>query len=566
EAVLELNNELKTAVIEEGVEVERILSDLSHSVGLISEHLSLNIDLLSDIDVAFAKAEYAYKTRSVMPQFNDKGQVVIKKGRHPLIAPEKVVAIDIEFGLGYNYLLVTGPNTGGKTVTLKLVGLFSLMAMTGMFVPAADGSVLSFFSKIFSDIGDEQSIEQSLSTFSSHLKNIINITENADNKSLVLVDEIGAGTDPDEGSALAQAVIEKLLDVGSKGIITTHYSRLKEFAYSRSEILNASMDFNSETFEPLYRIVIGMPGSSNAIEISKRLGIDTRLTDRAYSLLTDSKISFEKVLREAEKTRQEAEVIKSDYYKLKSEVLVETDKLKAERVKLENDRQRFLQGAKAEARRIVNEKAEIAEDLIAEIKELLKKETLDSGDIISARTLKNKIENVKYDIEERYDEPVSRKPVDVTKLKIGDSVYVPSIDGVGIVQRLSKNGREAEVVAGSIRLNVKTNQLYMATNKANRENKSASVSIKRDIVTAQAVKTEINVIGQTADEALLNVEKFVDTCLLNNIEECRIVHGKGLNILSKAIQSYLKKNPRVVEFRFGAYGEGEKGVTIVKLK
>lgn len=565
EAVLELNNDLKTAMLEERAEIEKILSDLSHSVGIIAARLAANIDLLSDIDIAFAKAEYAYKTHSFMPVLNENGYIDIKKGRHPLIDPQKVVPLNILLGERYKFLLITGPNTGGKTVSLKLVGLFTLMALSGFFLPASEGTSVSFFKDIFCDIGDEQSIEQSLSTFSSHIKNIIDITEKADTESLVLVDEIGAGTDPDEGGALAQAVIERLLSIGSTGIITTHYSRLKEFAYTRDDIINASMDFDSNTFAPLYRIVIGMPGSSNAIEIAKRLGLDRRIADYAYGLLSDNKISFEKVLREAEKTRQDAETVRAEYHKLKKEAEEETALLRAERAKFEGERQRFLSGAKAEARKIINEKAEIADELIEEIKEILKKEEIDSGDVIRARALKNKIEDAKY-AEEEQAEISPDKPVVLEDLKVGDSVYVKSVESVGTVTRVSLKKREAEVLVGSARLNIKEGGLAFAKKAAEAKNSRASVNVVRDSQFAEIPKTEIIVIGQNVDEALMNVEKFLDGCIMNNIEECRIVHGKGRNILSKAIQGYLKKHPHVKEYRFGVYGEGENGVTIVKLK
>lgn len=565
EAVLELNNDLKTATIEESVEIEKILSDLSHSIGAISAPLSNNIDYLSNIDVAFAKAEYAYKTKAVKPLFNDAGRINIFKGRHPLIDAEKVVPLNIVLGKDYNYLLITGPNTGGKTVSLKLVGLFSLMVATGFFIPSAAGSEVSFFDNIYADIGDEQSIEQSLSTFSSHMKNIIEIISVADEKSLVLIDEIGAGTDPDEGGALAQAIIEKLLSSGSYGIITTHYSRLKEYAYSNKKIMNACMDFDSKTFAPVYRIVIGMPGSSNAIEISKRLGLPAEIADGAYALLTENKISFESVLREAEKSRQEAENIKNEYYALRREAEEESDRLKNDRAKFDLERQRFLQGARAEARRIVNDKADEAEELLEEIKQIIKKENIDSGDLIAARTLKNKIENVKYDVSDQDDKPADLKPVDVNKLKAGDEVYVQSMDAIGTVAKISPKKNEAEVSVGSVRLNVKLSSLFAVKGKSQKKSKN-QVTFTRDVNTSVSPLGEVNVIGKTVDEALLEVEKFIDECVVAGVGEARIVHGKGMNILGKAIQGYLKKHPSVGEYRYGVYGEGEKGVTVIKLK
>ncbi|MDY2850839.1 MAG: endonuclease MutS2 [Candidatus Borkfalkiaceae bacterium] len=570
EAVLDLNNDLRTAIAEENAEVEKILYDLSRQVGSMADALALNIDLLASLDIAFAKAEYAYKTRSLRPGFNENGFINIVRGRHPLIDADKVVPLDVRFGKDNRFLLITGPNTGGKTVTLKLVGLFTLMAMSGLFVPAKDGTSLSFFDKIFADIGDEQSIEQSLSTFSSHIKNIINITENADERSLVLIDEIGAGTDPDEGSALAQAVIETLLNLSSRGIITTHYSRLKEYAYARDGIENASMDFDSETFAPLYKLNIGVPGSSNAIEISKRLGLSGEIIDQAYSLLTENKISFENVLREAEKSRQEAEKYKAEYSRLTEEAIRESEAVKTERAKLEQDKQRFIAGAKSEARQLVNEREEYADELIDEIKQLLKKQDLSSGDLIVARTLKNKIADSKYNLGEEDYSDLPMKPVDLSSLKEGDEVYVSSLSSVGTVCRVSPRKGEVEVMSGSVRLNVKADKLFTVKKTEQKTKsslkKSSSVSVKRSAGAFNEVKTEINVIGQNVDEALINVEQFLDSCVVNNVEECRIVHGKGLHILGKAIQDYLKKQPFVKEYRYGVYGEGEKGVTIVKFK
>ena len=298
-AVLELNNALRSATIEEQLEIERILAELSQKVGVLYAPLKANESIIVDIDLTYAKAIYAYKTNAIKPSFNASGRTDIKRGRHPLISPKTVIPVSVSFGYGYNYLLVTGPNTGGKTVTLKMVGLFSVMATCGMYVQAEIGTEISYFKNVFCDVGDEQSIEQSLSTFSSHMKNIVEITNSVDSDCLVLIDEIGAGTDPDEGSALARAIIEHLLDKRSYGIITTHYSMLKEFAYSDSRIMNAGMEFDPQTFAPLYKINIGMPGTSNAIEISKRLGLSDELTKSAFSLLSNNKISFEKVLQPA---------------------------------------------------------------------------------------------------------------------------------------------------------------------------------------------------------------------------------------------------------------------------
>lgn len=560
-AVFELNNALKTAVFEEQAEVERILADLSQKVGVIAPRLIVNDEIIKNFDVYYAKAIYAYKNKCVEPQLNADGIIDIKEGRHPLIDAKKVVPVSVTLGEKYNYLLVTGPNTGGKTVTLKLTGLFTLMAASGMFIPAAVGSKLSVFENVFCDVGDEQSIEQSLSTFSSHMKNLIKITENIDENSLVLIDEIGAGTDPDEGSALARAVIEKLVAANSKGIITTHYSALKEYAYAEKKLENASMEFNAETFAPLYRLNIGLPGTSNAIEISKMLGLDESITSRAFDLLGTEKVGFENVLKEAEKTRRECEESKIEIDALKQkerDVLAEIEK---ERARLNEEKEKFYAKAKSESRKIVNEKLEEADEIINEIKVLFDKEELTSGDLIKARTLRNKLENKKYDSEDSEENIVNYVPVDPEKLKPGDKVYYKGVQGVCTVHSVSAKKGECEIFMGAIRTKVPVKDLFFVSKGV--KTPKTTVSLKREAVMPQ---TEVNVIGMNVPDALEEVSRFLDASILNNMEEVKIVHGKGMKILSSAIHDYLKKNKQVVSYRFGKYGEGEHGVTFVKLK
>ena len=560
-AVFELNNALKTAVFEEQAEVERILADLSQKVGVIAPRLIVNDEIIKNFDVYYAKAIYAYKNRCVEPQLNADGIIDIKEGRHPLIDAKKVVPVSVSLGEKYNYLLVTGPNTGGKTVTLKLTGLFTLMAASGMFIPAAVGSKLSVFENVFCDVGDEQSIEQSLSTFSSHMKNLIKITENIDENSLVLIDEIGAGTDPDEGSALARAVIEKLVAANSKGIITTHYSALKEYAYTEKKLENASMEFNAETFAPLYRLNIGLPGTSNAIEISKMLGLDESITSRAFDLLGTEKVGFENVLKEAEKTRRECEESKIEIDALKQkerDVLAEIEK---ERARLNEEKEKFYAKAKSESRKIVNEKLEEADEIINEIKVLFDKEELTSGDLIKARTLRNKLENKKYDSEDSEENIVNYVPVDPEKLKPGDKVYYKGVQGVCTVHSVSAKKGECEIFMGAIRTKVPVKDLFFVSKGV--KTPKTTVSLKREAVMPQ---TEVNVIGMNVPDALEEVSRFLDASILNNMEEVKIVHGKGMKILSSAIHDYLKKNKQVVSYRFGKYGEGDHGVTLVKLK
>ena len=561
-AVLELNNALRTATIEETQEIERILSDLTQKVGVLAKQIKTNEEIIVDVDLTYAKAIYAYKTNAIRPIFNSNGRMDIIKGRHPLLSPKTVIPVSVKFGYDYNYLLVTGPNTGGKTVTLKMIGLFSVMASCGLFIQAVNGTEISHFNKIFCDVGDEQSIEQSLSTFSSHMKNIIEITDNVDSQSLVLIDEIGAGTDPDEGSALARAIIEFLLDKKSYGIITTHYSSLKEFAYSDKRIKNAGMEFDGETFAPLYKINIGMPGSSNAIEISKRLGLSSTLTEKAFSLLDNDKISFEKVLKEAEKSRQEALKVKTDLDIIKAQENEKLKEINDERKRLENEKEKFYTKAKAESRRIVNEKLEEADEIIDEIKVLFDKEELTSGDLIKARTLRNKLEDKKYSLDEVEDKIINYLPVTAEKLKLNDEVYHKPTDSICKVNTVNVKKNECEVFMGNLRIKAKISDLFFVS-KAKEKNKTI-VSLKRESFIKPI--TEINVIGLTVMEALPEIENFIDQAIVSNLEEVKIIHGKGLKILSTAIHDSLRRNKRVESYRFGKYGEGERGVTFVKLK
>ncbi len=561
--ILDLNNDLRREILAEQVEVERILYELTEKVSSIANNLEENIGYLTDIDIAFAKAEYSYKIKAVYPKLNANGVINIKNGRHPLISAEKVVPISINFGKEYKYVLISGPNTGGKTVTLKLVGLFVLMSLCGIFIPASESSEISVFDKVFCNIGDEQSIENSLSTFSSHIKNVKYIIDNANDKSLVLIDEIGAGTDPEEGSCLAQSFLEKLISLNSFGVITTHYSSLKEYAYVSDDIVNASMDFDSDTFSPLYKINMGTPGNSNAIAISERLGVDKALILRAKSLLSTEKVQLDKVLIEAEKSRIETENVKREILVLKQKETEIYENLQKDREKFDKERENFLLKAKTEARKLVNDRLETAEELLEEMKEIFKKQEYTDADLVKMSTLKNKIENEKYNLSKNESKTVPYVKADAKKLKVGDKVFVNSISDTCEILEINERKNTAWVVAGSLRINVKFSDLYVVPTKNDGKVKP-TVSIKRESVIN--LKPEINVIGKNLDDALLEVEKFIDGAMLSNFEEVKIIHGKGLNILSRGIQKMLKEHRGVKSYRFGAYGEGETGVTIVKLK
>lgn len=561
EYVIELNNDLKRAFFDEAEEMHKILADLSHKISFMTDALRHNRENIIEIDSYFARAEYAFKTKSIRPILNDKGNIDIISGRHPLILANKVVPVSLSIGKGYNFLLVTGPNTGGKTVTLKMVGLFAVMTMCGIFVPAISGTIISTFNGVYSDIGDEQSIEQDLSTFSSHIKNIIHIMDNIDNKSLVLLDEIGAGTDPEEGSALALSIIKRLLEKSCYGIITTHYSKLKEFAMDDGRIVNACMEFDAKTLKPLYKINIGIPGSSNAIEIAKTLGLEESLINDAISLLSDDKVGFEKVLKKAEESRREAERLSIELEKVKKQKDLELEEIKKEKEKITEKREKIYQSAKQETKRIVADKLLEAEEIIDELKSILKKVNLESKEVFRASELKNRLQNSRY-LQVENDEPFEMVKVNPEKLKQGSKVYVKSLGAYVTVLSLKKNYKEAEVLLGDIRTVVKTSDIFNETMPNKKEEK---VKVSRSVSTF-ILKPEINVVGKTTLEALDDVRNFIDSAVVSNLEEIKIIHGIGEGKLLKTIREYLKKDKNVLEFRAGKYGEGENGVTIVKLK
>lgn len=563
EAVMELNNDLKRAIFDEAEEIRRILVYFTEKISNMTSALFYNDENLREIDGSFACAAYSFHKKCTLPLLNDRGIIEIKRGRHPLIAEEKIVPVSVSLGEKYNFLLITGPNTGGKTVTLKLVGLFTLMAMSGIFIPADDESKISFFNGVFCDIGDEQSIEQSLSTFSSHITNIKNILESADVKSLVLLDEIGAGTDPEEGSALALAITKKLLSLDCFGVITTHYNGLKEFAESNGKIENASMQFDPETLKPLYRLNLGIPGSSNAIDIAKTLGIAEDVIREAEKNLSTEKTEFEKVLKRAEASRREADELNAELIALKAEKEKELQIISLEREKIAKEREKITANAKAEIKRIVADKLAEAEEIVEELKEILKKAGLESKEIFKAGELKNRLKNSRYLSIEQYDAPISLENVKIGDLKRGDKVYVKSISAYGHVASVKENRNEVEIIIGNARTVVKGNDVYNREPDDNK--KEEKIVVKRSGI--ENLKTaEINVVGKNSLDALADVEEFIDRAVMSGREEIKIIHGVGTGILLKEIRKYLKDNKNVAEFRSGKYGEGENGVTIVKLK
>lgn len=575
EYILEMNNELKSLQIDEREEVERILGELSRRVGFNSEKYTADIGILTEIDTFYARAEYSYKLKCVKPLINSAGEIKIINGRHPLIDPLKVVPVSVELGGKYSFILLSGPNTGGKTVTLKMVGLFCLMAACGLFIPAAEGSVVAVFKNVYCDLGDAQSIEDNLSTFSSHITNIVNIVNGVDGESLVLIDELGGGTDPEEGQAIAKAVTEYLLKSGAKGIITTHFTTLKEYVYSLDKIENASMEFDSATGKPLYSVKSGLPGSSNAIAISRRLGLREDILSSAVSFMNEGTKSFENIVRVAEETRLKASRALEEAENIKREWQDKLELLESEREKLQKEKESLFLKSKAEAKRIINERTAEAEELLSEMQAIFDKEELTQNDLIKARTLKNRLADKAFESEkEEYIKP-QYAPYGDEKVKVGDRVFVVPFNGEGEVLSLDERKSRAEVRVGSLTLRVRYAELLktVQTGLPKKESKKGKAAAKNDNVTVtrnlnrdKIPTREINLLGLASDEAIIEVENFISSAVLAGFDEVKIVHGFGTGKLKVAVHDYLKKCRAVKEFRLGRYGEGEGGVTIVTLK
>ena len=560
EEVLEMNNELRSLMLDEKEEVARILAELSHAVGRMRGALSADMDTLAVADAFFARAEYGYRMRAVRPDLNGRGLLEIVKGRHPLLDPKTAVPVSLSLGEGYRFLLISGANTGGKTVTLKMCGLFCLMAACGLFVPAAEGTRLAVFDGVWCDVGDSQSIEENLSTFSSHVVHLKEILEQATQRSLVLIDEPGGGTDPEEGAALARAVVAELLRRGCRGVVTTHYSALKEFAYAEEGIENGCMEFDAADFRPLYRLKIGAPGSSNALLICTRLGLPASVVSEARSCLSEGARAFEHTLRAAEESRVRTEEATARARSLQKEWESRLADLSKEEERFRKEKEKFLASSRAEARRIVAERTARAEELLAEMEQIFRKNDVTEADLIRARTLKNRMAAE----EKPEDAPVRALPVDAAKLKAGDRVLVGAMGAEGTVLSVRRDRGTCEVQTGALRVNVKIADLYLPAAKRTAEKER--VQVTRNLAPRPSASRECNLIGMTTSEGVAEAEAFLDAAVVANLHEVRIVHGYGTGKLRAAVHEMLRRHPRVEQFRLGKYGEGEGGVTVVELK
>ena len=567
-AVVNLNNQLKELDLQEQEEIEVILGDLSSQAAVHTAELAADQKIMTTLDFIFAKAKLAMEQNATEPIFNTEHYIQIRKGRHPLLDKKKAVPIDVRLGKDFDLLVITGPNTGGKTVSLKTVGLFTLMGQAGLHIPALDRSELSIFSEVYADIGDEQSIEQSLSTFSSHMTRVVHILQHADADSLCLFDELGAGTDPTEGAALAIAILNYLHDRGIRTMATTHYSELKIYALSTNFVENACCEFDVETLRPTYRLLIGIPGKSNAFAISSKLGLSDEIIHAAKEQISKEDESFEDVIADLEQSRVTIEKEQQEIAEYKERIRTLQEQLQKKNEKIDQAKDKILRDANEKARAILQEAKDVADETIrdfnkagasADIKELEKKR----------QKVRDKIneKNGKLALGNTQKKPADQKTVDPKKLKKGDSVKIISMNLKGIVNTLPDARGNLFVQCGIMRMQSNVNDL---------------VPVKEETITAPAlqrtntgklkmsksfsVSSEINLLGCTVDEAIAKLDKYLDDAYLAHLPSVRVVHGKGTGALRSAVQSHLKRLKYVKEYRLGEYGEGDAGVTIVTFK
>lgn len=570
--VVEANNEIKVLQSKEREEIERILFEISATAGSFADNIIASYECAVELNVIFAKAHLAYSMNASVPELNNRGIINLRAARHPLIDKKSVVCVDISLGEDFDTLVITGPNTGGKTVSIKTIGLLTLMAMCGLMIPVNDQSSVSVFENILADIGDEQSIEQSLSTFSSHITNIIDIIEQANSRSLVLIDELGAGTDPVEGAALAMSVLETLNKKGAKIAATTHYAELKAYALETDRVENGCCEFDVKTLRPTYRLLIGVPGRSNAFAISERLGMDSQTVNRARELVSMENIRFEDVVDKLEANRLELEKSRNEAQELKGQVISELEKAKELRSAAQAVRDKELENAKSQALRITEQAKREAYNLMQELDKLKKErdKTKDAAELArrARATIKHSIEAIDaasdpvVECIESDDEYVLPRP-----LIIGDNVIIGELGRQATVLSLPDKNEMVEVQAGVLKTRVKLQGLRLIEGSSNKK----QTDKKRNVSTVESrlnmnVQTKLDLRGLMVEECLLELDRFIDSSLRSGLNEFTIVHGKGTGALRAAVQKYLKGCPYVKSFRLGAFGEGESGVTIVQLK
>lgn len=565
-AVVEANNSIKQLRVKEQLEIERILHELTADIAGIIEPLKANMSIFAAVDFAFAKAKLSLDLKCVCPKLNCEKRVNIKKGRHPLLDSKTVVPINLWVGDMFKTLVVTGPNTGGKTVTLKTLGLFTLMAQSGLHIPAAEGTELSIFNKVFADIGDEQSIEQSLSTFSSHMTNIVRIIAEADEKSLILFDELGAGTDPTEGAALAMAILERLHNIGAITVATTHYSELKVYALTTEGVENACCEFDVETLRPTYNLLIGVPGKSNAFAISRRLGLQEEILEKAREFLSGEEIEFEDILMTIEKNRSDSEKERLQAETCKLEIEGLKKELEDQKQKLSVQKDKLLREAREEAKRLILDAKQDVEGMLEDMKRAAKEqdEVLrnKASDEVRAK-LRNSISGLEGAINESLfpRQGFTNPP---KNLKPGDSVLIVNLNQKGTVVNPPDKDGEAIIQAGIMKINVHVTNLKLVDDQAIEIRKVSSG--RTGISKSMNISPQVDIRGTNVDEAVEVLGKFLDDAAIAGLTEVTIVHGKGTGMLRNGVHQYLKSSSHVKAYRLGKYGEGEAGVTIVTMK
>lgn len=571
-AVVEANNELRVLAGREKKEIERILAELSLIVGDSADQVVNNYQMAAYLDFVFAKAAYARKTKGVEPKLNDQGRIDLRRSRHPLLDQETVVPTDVYLGKDFDTLVITGPNTGGKTVALKTMGLFTVMACAGLQIPAAEESEVAVFDGVYADIGDEQSIEQSLSTFSSHMTNIVNILSCVDSNSLVLFDELGAGTDPVEGAALAIAIIEKIRGVGAKVAATTHYSELKTFALSTDGVENGSCEFDVQTLRPTYKLLIGIPGKSNAFAISSKLGLSEDIIEAAKGKVAKENIQFEDILTDLETQRQEMEKQKNlaqfhaeEMERLRADLQKERDHYKA-------TRENAIRQAKLEAGRII-EQAKFASEKAMEEIERLRKQKIDEEIQHKMSVSRSIIKGALNKVDLHKDDPDALRrpniPYRKQKFHVGDTVTILNLNKTATVETLPDRNGNLTVVAGVMRVAVNERDIRIDNTmvKKDKNDQTGMKYIKNSTDRMnRTVKTEVDLRGMDGEQALVELEKYLDDAVVSGLHQVTIIHGKGTGVLRNVVQQRLKGHPHVKSFRLGKYGEGETGVTIAELK
>ena len=558
------NNALRELQLKEKKEIERILAELSSEVAAHAEDINLDYSLLVQLDVVFAKAKLAFNMRAWAPIMNDTGRVELRNARHPLIDPKRVVPISLRLGTDFDTMIITGPNTGGKTVTLKTIGLLTLMAECGLHVPAGDGSVLSTFDAILADIGDEQSIAQSLSTFSSHMKTIVDVVEQCDNRTLVLYDELGAGTDPAEGAALAIALIEFSRKMGSRVVATTHYAELKLYAMRTKGVINASCEFDVETLQPTYKLLIGIPGKSNAFAISRKLGLPEDILKEAGDLVGKSDKDFEDVLAQLEQQRQQMENARMEAEKLKRETAQIKQQSEQYQEQLRKEKEKAMEAARREAQGIIDE-ARAAANIASEELKALRKQLQDSADTTGINHRQAELRRTLNETEDkiRAKQPQPARPQSTREIRVGDTVELLNLGVKASVLAINKNGTY-QLQAGIMKLTAKADEIYLLENDDPYKAKGGHPAHSGREMKMAPMSSEIDLRGMDTVEAICVLDRYMDEAMRAKLSTVRIIHGKGTGALRQAVHQDLKRNKFVKSFRLGVYGEGEDGVTIAE--